>query len=343
MRDDGVVRRALDEIFKLGNTTLLTQETNQRLCAQRTPFGLQDTATHLAQLLSLDNNKADRTQKGRDSSIKDVCIHLAGLLRQSGANGLPQLPLATSSCAVVGSGGGLAHHQYGAYIDKHDYIIRFNAAPPLLARVVGTSNGRFRQHVGSRTSLRIATHAPWRHHRRDGHPPERLLLYCHNSWHGVCQRDILARFGAGGAPVHAANPVLVGKITKLVDSIAKRPLHRSPSTGMLGVGIALALCGVINLFGFGNVSAFADALCDHYWECRVPTSSYYFDRTQRLSHDWESQWHMLLWLANKGRVTLHATEGGTHFRGSTLPPRSSTRAARRKALSRRGTSRSADK
>lgn len=311
---DHVAQSALGALLEMRNATFLAQDTAERLCVHRLPFGLLDGSPLQAQ----------------------KCLLYAARLQESGGSNQPMLPTRTSTCAVVGSGAGLLRSKAGAFIDTHDYVIRFNAAPPLIARTPPADNKMYAQDVGSRTSLRIATHAPWRHHRRDGYPAERLALYCHNTWLGICHRDILSRYAAAGAAVHVINPVLVGRIAGLVDSVSDRPRSRAPSTGLIGLGIAVSLCGPrINLFGFGNVTeagraGYADR-CDHYWECRVPSSAYFFDRAQRLTHDWKAQWRVLTWLASQQRLTLHSTRGGELFVKSTLPPASlrKMRSARR--------------
>ncbi len=33
------------------------------------------------------------------------------------------------NCAVVGNSGGMKHHQYGTYIDQHDFVVRINILP----------------------------------------------------------------------------------------------------------------------------------------------------------------------------------------------------------------------
>ena len=57
------------------------------------------------------------------------------------------------------------------------------------------------------------------------------------------------------------------------------PTSRVPSTGLVGVAIALATCdGVPDVYGFGNRSD--DAICDHYWECRTTSALYHRSRTR---------------------------------------------------------------
>eukprot|EP00401_Gymnodinium_catenatum_P076425 CAMPEP_0117524326 /NCGR_PEP_ID=MMETSP0784-20121206/35188_1 /TAXON_ID=39447 /ORGANISM="" /LENGTH=597 /DNA_ID=CAMNT_0005320471 /DNA_START=77 /DNA_END=1867 /DNA_ORIENTATION=- len=58
---------------------------------------------------------------------------------------LPMAERQGQSCAVVGSSGAILGASYGAEIDAHDFVIRFNAAP---------TQG-YEDHVGSRTDLRM--------------------------------------------------------------------------------------------------------------------------------------------------------------------------------------------
>ena len=82
-----------------------------------------------------------------------------------------------------------------------------------------------------------------------------------------------------------------------------RRASRVPSTGLVGVAIALATCrSVPQVFGFGNLSTPDEAVCDHYWECRTDQGSY----LGRPTHSFRAQWSLLQWLNDIGAIQLHA-------------------------------------
>lgn len=141
---------------------------------------------------------------------------------------------------------------------------------------------------------------------------------CHNHWVGNCWLDAL-KFD----PHKVISPVLVRHAGALLrahgSSLAKRKSSRVPSTGLVGVAFALASCdGVPDVYGFGNRSlgSMAEAVCDHYWECRTDQASY----LGRSTHSFLAQWRLLNWLSDVGAIRLHATAPPTRGRSFTLPP-----------------------
>ena len=329
---------ALAALLSLRDGTRIAE--NESLCQQRPPFGLMDTTQRLQQLLVKSNPRAFGGHALANTTEYQLCAQLASIMRRPYAahRRLQSSAPLVGRCAVVGSGGGLHGSNLGALIDLHDRVIRFNAAPPLAA-----GGSPFSADVGRNTHVRVATHAPWRHHRREGYmhknPMSNLFLYCHNGWLGVCHGDIIARYGAIGAPVHAVDPTFIRHVADLVHSFAgpNQP-RRAPSTGLLGLALALVTCDEVSAFGFGNTSEAAPTdsagaeMCDHYWECRVPSRAYFFDRSQRFTHDWAAQWRLMTWLG-KRRSSFHlrASSGGLTYVRSSVPPSSS---ARRNALRR---------
>ena len=103
-------------------------------------------------------------------------------------------------------GAGLLRSKAGAFIDAHDYVIRFNAAPPLIARTPPADNKMYAQDVGSRTSLALLR---TRHGDIIGATAiQRSASRCIACTRmGICHRDILSRYAAAGASVHVINPV----------------------------------------------------------------------------------------------------------------------------------------
>lgn len=255
----------------------IAQESNHTsLCEQRPPFGLYDGGA--------------RALVGRANDTRlSACAALAKRIavRRQNVN-----PPKHASCAVVGSGGILRYSGHGKEIDKHEFVIRFNGAPTL---------SLYHADVGSRTTFQLSTLVPWRHWRRrvDAVQLARTrdnVLYCHNHWVGNCWLDAL-QHGNG----KVVNPVLVSRMGSLLRFHGSRKASRVPSTGLIGVAIALATCeGVPNVYGFGNRSD--GGICDHYWECRTDQASY----LGRPTHSFRAQWSLLAWLHEVGVIKLHA-------------------------------------
>ena len=263
----------------------------EALCAQRPPFGLLDSGS--SALVGLSN-----------SSKLSACNALASRMMQSGA-GRRQRSVRHRSCAVVGSGGIMRSSGLGKSIDRHAAVIRFNGAPTFSLYVPD---------VGSRTTLQLSTLVPWRHWRRraDAAQLDRVrdsVLYCHNHWVGNCWSDAL-KYGKG----NVVNPVLVAAAGALLRAHGSRKASRVPSSGLVGIAMALASCdGVPDVYGFGNRSGDGESICDHYWECRTDQGSY----LGRSTHSFIAQWRVLTWLNDQGAIRLHSMAPANAFR---LPP-----------------------
>lgn len=265
--------------------TIANERNATALCSARPPFGLLDQGA-----VTLSGRK--------NVSRLAACVSLAEQFTKTRSRLQHHTP---TSCAVVGSGGILRFSGNGANIDQHASILRFNGAPTL---------SMYHRDVGSRTTMQLSTLVPWRHWRRrvDAEKLARTrdnVLYCHNHWVGNCWLDAL-NHGDG----RVVNPVLVRRMGKLLllhhgsqkrREASSRASSRVPSTGLLGVAIALATCNSApSVFGFGNRSD--EAICDHYWECRTDQRSY----LGRPTHSFRAQWSLLSWLHDVGAIRLHA-------------------------------------
>jgi len=145
-------------------------------------------------------------------------------------------------CAVVSSSRSLMNAGLGACIDGFDGVMRFNDAP-LVSR----------RDLGAKTTWRLSTYSPWRvvtDSERLGSglfTADHQLLYCHNHWLGVCQTTPAAK---------TINPTFVNHAQRFIAGVTRglrRPHgegpHRPPSSGMLGVALALVLCNHTTVFG----------------------------------------------------------------------------------------------
>eukprot|EP00191_Tetraselmis_sp_GSL018_P022269 CAMPEP_0177626564 /NCGR_PEP_ID=MMETSP0419_2-20121207/30721_1 /TAXON_ID=582737 /ORGANISM="Tetraselmis sp., Strain GSL018" /LENGTH=589 /DNA_ID=CAMNT_0019127627 /DNA_START=106 /DNA_END=1873 /DNA_ORIENTATION=- len=181
-------------------------------------------------------------------------------------------PLFFKTCAVVGSSGILRLFDHGKQIDKSDLIIRFNRAP---------TKG-FERHVGSRTSLRIAS--PMNVGWREGN--ESTLLPMPTKSYLYLQ-----------VVLHRRHP---GSKLFLIDSefndYASTFLPSLPSTGFLGVLLALQRCAEVNLYGFHTSTSFG--IPYHYYNNEVPR------RKLAYAHDLREEASKMRALARRGLVRL---------------------------------------
>jgi len=271
------------------------------LCTERPPMGLLDTPQQLQGLAQVAVTQgravfnASDAVTGPDTTAR-ACESVGRALQS--ANRRPA-PLKYASCAVVGSGGGLRGSGDGADIDAHEAVLRFNSA------VLGPE---FAHDVGNRTTLWVASHSPWRQHIFGSSPPAEAVLYCFNPWLGKCHADVLS-LRPPFPPALMINPALVSLTMRLQNRFARHTAHSiRPSTGLVGVVLALAMCDEVTLFGFGNVSdGRTSSTCNHYWECNTNQTVYFSGRMR--NHDWKAQWRALDSLIGAGAIQYHAPEG----------------------------------
>ena len=189
------------------------------------------------------------------------------------------------------------------------------------------------------------------------------MLYCFNPWLGSCHYDVLS--GVRTKSPLLLNPHLVYLAAMLQRAHAARaaPSVR-PSTGLVGIGMALSMCSSVSLYGFGNDSDTSSAGdCRYYWDCRFNVSRATFQArataagpcraplsasrhlSRRQNHDWHAQWRALSALIDTGDLQFH--RGGHHvkpnkttavaLRGAAAArlrtaDRAATRAERREAM-----------
>jgi hypothetical protein len=248
-----------------------------------------------------------------ETETLQACLQLARLFKR--ITGRPSR-VHYGTCAVVGSSGGLTGSGQGARIDAHDAIYRFNNAP------VG---GPYEADVGNRTSVWVASHVPWRGQARrvaalaaaavnlggEGLAREEAAaLYCFNPWLGACHVDAMGgkRLGIHAPPL-LISPALVAAMMQIqITSGGKSGGVVRPSTGLMGVGLALASCARVSLFGFGNDSdPGMQGHCNHYYDCRTNQTNYFAGRMGY--HDWHGQWRALAALIDLGAMRYYPPTG----------------------------------
>ena len=320
-----------DEILvnKLRHTpAFLADETPEALCEHASPAGLFDSAAKLAWLLNASDvteTATSREAKGsvtvqlhgnlsscvgsacarrslaaHDSRLQEqrvLCLQLARRLQRATA----RAPRRYASCAVVGSGGTLKRARLRKLIDSYDAVFRHNLAP------VAGAHGR---DVGTRTTFRVLSHFPWRV-VLSGWAPSMLVgptLYCFNAWLGVCQLEALVPSTRPSKaarqhmrPIPMVNPTLVGlaealQLRHTTGRVRSEAARVTPSSGLVGVALAMALCERVSVLGFGNATDRGSAgRCWHYFDCRRNQTAYLsrLPKSGWRSHDCSSQWRVL--------------------------------------------------
>ncbi|XP_059899364.1 CMP-N-acetylneuraminate-beta-galactosamide-alpha-2,3-sialyltransferase 1-like isoform X1 [Gadus macrocephalus] len=163
------------------------------------------------------------------------------------------------SCSVVGNSGNLLASHNGALIDFSDFVFRMNGAP---------TKG-YEEHVGKKTTFHIMY-------------PESAVDLTDNRTHLMLVpfktldlQWLISAFTTGSIkftylPVKAkinANKDLVRilnpQFIKYVYEVWLRNSGGYPSTGFLGLMLAIHICEEVNVFGFG---ADQNGNWRHYWE-----------------------------------------------------------------------------
>ena len=333
---DGPTLLAL-AVARLRASSSWTHDTSaEDLCEFRPPFGFRDSAGRIKGILwstpanvsrelnfSIGRRLAAAKVPENETEAYEACLRLATVLKH--VTGAP-VRREHGTCAVVGSSGGLTGSGQGARIDAHDAVYRFNSAP---------TGGPYHADVGNRTNVWIASHIPWRAQAKrvaatsaDG--AEVAALYCFNPWLGSCHVDAMRRT-AFATPL-LLNPQLAAAMMRIQVALGgKSSGSVRPSTGLVGVGLALASCARVSLFGFGNDSdASMQGHCNHYYECRTNQTNYFAGRMG--FHDWHGQWRVLNALAHLGVLKYVAPTGPpnsfTRIPAAPKPARKPSRASR---------------
>ena len=182
-----------------------------------------------------------------------------------------------------------------------------NACPP--AALAASLAPRWWPDVGRRVSFWISPHRWWSRRRRlANETAAQSLLYCFNPWVGECHAEALR------ARAMLINPRVVAVLSALQKQLkgSQRPSVR-PSTGLVGVGLALSICRRVSLFGFVNATDPRELPeCDHYWECRFTQARYLAGHAKARAHDWPSQWRVLLHLLTSQDSLRYFSRSGGH-------------------------------
>jgi len=178
------------------------------------------------------------------------------------------------TCAVVLSSPEMLDKQYGAEIDNHDAVLRFNFAP---------SSVEFQQYVGSKTTHRLLNAEAAKviegtnktadlqrdlpHHMVNINDHEVFMVWG-SDLQGVS--ELLERRHAKGLSTHVLDDHTVSSLGKwisenelLVKHVDLQNDYIRPSSGSIGMLMMLHLCSAIDLYG-EPLSTTTDKSW-HYW------------------------------------------------------------------------------
>ena len=202
------------------------------------------------------------------------------------------------TCAVVGNSGMLRQVRWGAAIDAHDAVFRFNDGP----------TATFEEFSGSRTTYRLINNKWTRHMADKGDPrgasQENVVLF------GVRSRSRLEEIMASTAEDTAVYVMgeEFARFSRRAYQTSQKALsdmryvevvgkNQAPS-GIEGIFMALELCGKVRVYGFGVGELPAEAALKvpyHYHDAIQPDEG---------AHSFSFQTEFLKVMEYSGHVTL---------------------------------------
>ena len=157
------------------------------------------------------------------------------------------------SCAVVGNSGSLLETQYGFDIDKNEAVIRFNAA---------VTQG-YEQFVGQKTTVRLLNAVDYK--GPEGSEEELRLTTARGSDVKVWVRKLEQK------PEEIRNKSFVLDPEMLCHAWAWIGKHgEKPSSGLVGVVLALKMCEKVEMYGFQSKNYFGKFSRPHYYDWERP-------------------------------------------------------------------------
>lgn len=152
------------------------------------------------------------------------------------------------TCAVVASAGIMRNRAYGAQIDAHDAVIRFNSA----------YTAGMERYVGAKTTIRLMNRENFGF--TEG-PGEMVLQH-------ITTAQMMADFSRFRAlyPEVALYPIHPAFYERVVTEEVEHP-----SNGYFGIRLALELCDCVRMYGF--IRTWEGYMTYHYHDDYVPRSS----------------------------------------------------------------------
>eukprot|EP00899_Mesostigma_viride_P008212 jgi/Mesvir1/17392/Mv08690-RA.1 len=184
---------------------------------------------------------------------------------------------AWGTCAVVANGGRLRHEVHGTEIDASDVVIRFNQ---------GKTQG-FEKEVGTKSTFRLFN-GPYVEAKQPGE-------IC------VAQvRDLALRAWVGtylkhpGAAAFLFDPEFLCHTWEWVARQGEKP-----SSGLVGILFALAMCARVDVYGFEYGAYFNSSSQPHYYDWERPKPG------REGVHPFAKEFDLYLLLQSTGLVSMH--------------------------------------
>lgn len=191
------------------------------------------------------DRKSLRTPRPRLRDLGKVTAELRHLLPEQD----PFAPIAHKTCAVVGSGGILLNEPFGAEIDAHDAVFRFNVAPTI----------GFEKFVGSKTTVRMVN----RMHFAFRETEEEMVLQ-HVTTDDVMKYFVSLLRKNPGVRTYALD-------MSFYDSMIEWYRVQQPTNGFFGLKLALLLCDTVTVYGF--VRTWKGHYPYHYFNDEIPNDT----------------------------------------------------------------------
>jgi len=155
-----------------------------------------------------------------------------------------------SNCAVVGNSGSMLEAEHGQEIDAHDVVIRFNS---------GITDG-YEQFVGSKTTFRMLNNPESQAKERGEITISTLRDDDMKTW----AAGVLARADKTHSAL-SADPEFLCYTWQWV-----RNTGHKPSTGLVGLVLALKICRKVTIYGFQSSNYFSRTSRPHYYDWERP-------------------------------------------------------------------------
>ncbi|KAK3249492.1 hypothetical protein CYMTET_41078, partial [Cymbomonas tetramitiformis] len=185
------------------------------------------------------------------------------------------------SCAVVGNSGKLRHEIHGHEIDAADAVLRFNQ---------GRTKG-FEKQVGTKATFRMYN-GPYASPKQKGEVTlTQLRDPATRTWVKAVEKE---RAKNPDARAYMFDPELLCHSWDWVDHHGDKP-----SSGLVGVLFALALCSKVDVYGYQPAGYFNHSEMPHYYDWERPKPG------REKAHPFEQEQHIYQILESAAKIAIH--------------------------------------